>query len=109
MGWLQDRRQVYFTPYGTNYHALFTILTTVSTTTTQTTPPLDRHGYASEPQILVSTLYLVKTQIQGPDVHLLVQVNSKYEGHTDDHTGYRDSDSSPLPCTTNRGAPGNTP
>jgi hypothetical protein len=46
---LQDRRQVYFTPYETDYHALFTIFITVSTTTTRTTPPSGRLGYAYEP------------------------------------------------------------
>jgi hypothetical protein len=59
-GWLQDQRQVCFTPYGTNYHVLFALLITVSTTTTQTMPPSDRLGYMSEPQILASTLCSVK-------------------------------------------------
>jgi hypothetical protein len=61
-GWLHDRRQVCFTPYGTDYHALFTMLITVATTTTQTTPPSGRLGYASKPQTLALTLCLVKMQ-----------------------------------------------
>jgi hypothetical protein len=75
-GWLQDQRQVCFTPYDENYDALFTILITVSITTTRTAPPSDKLGYASEPQILASTLCLIKMQIQGLDILLLVQVNS---------------------------------
>jgi hypothetical protein len=31
-------------------------------------------------------------QIQGLDILLLVQVNSRYKGHTEDHTGYRGSE-----------------
>jgi hypothetical protein len=50
-----------------------------------------------------------KMQIHGLDILLLVQVNSKYEGHTDDHTGYRGSASSPLRYTTNCGAPESPP
>ena len=34
----------------------------------------------------------IKMQIQRTDVHLLVQVNNKYKGHTNGHTGYRGSD-----------------
>jgi hypothetical protein len=106
-GWLEARRQFCFTPYEENYHALFTILIIVSTTMTWTTPPSDRLGYAFEPQTLASALCSVKMQIQGPVIHLLVRVNNKYEGHTDGHTDYRGSDSSPLPYTSNSGALGN--
>jgi hypothetical protein len=48
-GWLQDERQVCFTPYRENYHALFTILITISTATTRITPPSGKLRYVPEP------------------------------------------------------------
>jgi hypothetical protein len=64
-GWLQNRCQVCFTPYGVDYHALFTILITISTTMTWTTPPSGRLGYTSEPPIQASTLFSVKMRDTG--------------------------------------------
>jgi hypothetical protein len=64
-GWLQDRRQVCFTPYRMDYHVLFTTLIIVPITTAQTAPPSGRLGYASEPQTLASALCTVKDSNTG--------------------------------------------
>lgn len=67
-GWLQKSQgscQVRFTPYGTSYRALFTILFAISTTTAQTSRSQDGLVYASEPPTLASVLCLVKIQDKG--------------------------------------------
>jgi hypothetical protein len=82
---LQGWFQVYYLPYGMNYHVLFTILITISTTTTRTTHPQDGLGYASEPSTLASALYLVKRRNKGAKLPS-IKDNHKDKGHFGGHT-----------------------
>jgi hypothetical protein len=89
MRWIQKLQgwcQVHFTPYGTNYHVLFTILITISTSRTRTTHPQDGLGYASEPPTLSMALCLVKIQDIGADILPLIEDNHKDKSHSSGHT-----------------------
>jgi hypothetical protein len=103
--WLQDRRQVCFTPYRDNYHTLFTILSLFKQLW------LGQHLHQigsgmrlsprSCPRLFAWSRCKYRDRMSSSWLKSIASTKAIY---TVVHTGYRGSDSSP-PHTTNRGAP----